>query len=104
MHGRSRLSLLVPGLSLLLLVGCARLPEERVEHRAAGTAGTVPVAVLEDSVSVPSDWGDLVAVTHHETYPAAYLWLQADDGTIRMVTYDYNRAVFWPRAVVLRRR
>lgn len=105
MHYGSRSILLVPGLSLLLLVACARLPAEgeQAQRRVAGTAGTVSVAILGDSVSVPSEWGELVAVSHHDTYPAAYLWLQAADGTIRMVTYDFNRAVFWQQAVVLRR-
>lgn len=102
MSGRLRIVFLG---GLVFLASCARLHEAEpaLEWRAMGTPGTVPVGPLGDSLSVPSEWGALVGVSQHGRYPATRLWLQDEDGTIRMLTYDHPRSVLWQRALVFRR-
>ena len=104
MRSRWRASITLVGV-LGVLASCTRIAEEEEGpfRRTPGTPGAVPIEALGDSVSVPSAWGDLIAVSDYDSYPASLLWLQDEDGTIRIVTYDHNRAGFWRYAMVLRR-
>ena len=81
------------GVRLLVLVvllttwSCGRLPP-RV--RAGGT-GTLALAVLPDSVSVPRAWGNLVSVTVNPAFTnVELLWFQDAEGTIRKAVFDLS--------------
>jgi len=81
------------GVRLLVLVillttwSCRRLPA----RAQAGGTGTVALAVLPDSVSVPRAWGNLVSVTVNPAFTnVELLWFQDAEGTIRKAVFDVS--------------
>ena len=83
---------------VLLSFSCARLPESERSLEA----GMLPVEDLDDEQSVPTEFGQLVAVSESPG-PSTRLWFQDEEGTIRLVLYDNYAARFAPQARVIRR-
>ena len=69
----------------LISVACEPLPEADAgrESRPPGTPGTVPVELLDDSLSVPAGWGDLVAIHPLDDYPAMSLIIRRPQSGIQ---------------------
>ena len=81
-----------------LSVSCTRLARE-------DTGGKLPVVLLDDSLSVSSEWGNLIGVSNHPTLePWATLWFQDRQGTIRLVGYNTRTLVLGNEAQVIHRR
>ena len=81
---------------VLLAVSCARLPR--------GEEGDMPRDKLTQIHSIPAEWGDLIAVTRHVTYPRVHrLWFQDEDGNIRVIGYDGAAERFSGAAMLIRR-
>jgi hypothetical protein len=73
------LTLVVIGLS------CAKIPEWE-------TPGEGVVEELKDTGAIPSQWGNVIAVTNIPTFKYQFqLWLQDEDGIIRLVNYSLSR-------------
>ena len=86
---------------IVLSVSCARLPDTA---GAVQEPGMIPVQMLEDQQSVPTEWGKLVAVTNNPAGPSTRLWYQSEDGTIRMVSFHNPTALLKLRVRVIQRR
>ena len=100
MIGQLRKYLVFPGL-VALSVSCTKLLREGASEAAGGLA----VESLEDEVSVPSEWGNLVDVTQHPSLnQITLLWFQDDEGTIRVVGYKSRKKQFLTDATVIHRR
>jgi hypothetical protein len=88
-------------LALLLAAAasaCTRLPE-------AVRTGAFAVDTLPDSTSVPSSWGNLVAVTVNPAFTEAFqLWFQDPAGRVHLVVYDIHKVRLSPGAIVITRR
>jgi hypothetical protein len=92
--------LLVPVI-LLATWSCGRLPG----RAQAGRPGTVAIAVLPDSISVPAAWGNLVSVTVNPAFTnVELLWFQDAQGTIRKVVFDVYAQRLHQAATLIPRR
>ena len=85
---------------VVLSVSCERLPDSAAV--VVEEPGMIPVEMLEDQQSVPTEWGKLVAVSTG-TGPTTRLWFQDEEGTVRMVNYNNVTSLIKPRVRVLRR-
>ncbi len=86
---------------VVLSVSCERLPDSAAV--VVEEPGMIPVEMLEDQQSVPTEWGKLVAVSTG-TGPTTRLWFQDEEGTIRRVRFN-NRTRRLERIVrVIQRR
>ena len=95
MFWRFRKHLIFLGLVLLSL-SCTRLPQD--------TGTRVAVELLPDGVSIPAAWGDLVGVSNHpQLVQITQLWLQNEEGTIRIVWYNARTFQLALEARVIRR-
>ena len=64
----------------------------------------MPRDKLTEIHSIPAEWGDLIAVTRHATFPRAHrLWFQDEDGNIRVIVYDGAAERSNGTAMVIRR-
>lgn len=64
----------------------------------------LPPAPLKDRLTLPMEFGDLVAVTIDESRPdLAILWFQKPDKSIVIVFMDYNRGQFRERTFTIPR-
>ncbi len=100
MIGQLRKYLVFPGL-VALSVSCTKLPREGASEAAGGLA----VESLEDEVSVPSEWGNLIDVIQHPSLEQiTWLWFQDDEGTIRVVRYNTRTTRLSTEAQVIHRR
>jgi len=102
MIGQLRTYLVFLGLGLVALsVSCTRLPQDGAPRAAGGLA----VESLEDEVSVPSEWGNLIDVTQHPSLEQiTWLWFQDDEGSIRVVWYNVRTMRLATEATVIHRR
>lgn len=92
--------LLVPVI-LLATWSCERLPGKA----QAGRPGTVAIAVLPDSISVPAAWGNLVSVTVNPAFTnVELLWFQDAQGTIHKVVFDVYTQRLHRAATLIARR
>ncbi len=91
--------LLLIGLPIVAL-GCARLPEQA----APGDGGAIAAEQLVDIVSIPSEWGSLIAVLAQPESTLRKLWLQDDTGTIRIVTFNERTQQLSTTVGVIRRQ
>ena len=81
--------------------GCTRLPPER----QPGMRGSLPVESLDDSLTIPAEWGTLAAVENHPSAPNhTRLWFEDEEGTIRLVWYNSVNSQLLTQAAVIRRR
>ena len=85
---------------VVLSVSCERLPDSAAV--VVEEPGMIPVEMLEDQQSVPTEWGKLVAVSTG-TGPTTRLWFQDEEGTVRMVNYNNLTSLIKPRVRVIRR-
>ena len=83
---------------VLLSFSCARLPESGRSPQA----GMLPVEMLDDEHSVPTEFGQLVAVSES---PGRHtrLWFQNEEGIIHMVAFNNSTARLARRAWVIGR-
>lgn len=73
------LTLTVPGMS------CTKIQEWE-------TPGEGVVEELKDTETIPSQWGNLIAVTNLPAFKYQFqLWLQDEDGRVRLVNYSLSR-------------
>ena len=84
---------------VLLSFSCARLDESGRSLQA----GMLPVEMLDDEQSVPTEFGQLVAVSESPSANTR-LWFQDAEGTIRMVTFNNITARLDPQAWVIPRK
>ncbi len=85
---------------VLLSFSCARLPESARSLQP----GMLPVEMLDDEQSVPTEFGQLVAVSESPSGRNTRLWFQDEEGTIRRVRFN-NRTRRLERIVrVIQRR
>ena len=84
---------------VVLSVSFARLPDTA---GAVEEPGMVPVQMLEDQRSVPTEWGKLVAVDLSNT--GSRLWFQDEEGTIRRVHYNNRTRRLEQTVRVIQRR
>ncbi len=84
---------------VLLSFSCARLDESGRSLEA----GMLPVEMLDDEQSVPTEFGQLVAVSESPTGPSTRLWFQDEEGIIRMVAFNNSTARLAPQAWVIGR-
>ncbi len=84
---------------VLLSFSCARLPESGRPLEA----GALPVEDLDDEQSVPTEFGQLVAVSESPSGRFTQLWFQDDGGIIRMVGFNNTTARLFPQASVIGR-
>jgi hypothetical protein len=86
---------------LMATWSCARLPG----RAQAGRPGTVAIAVLPDSISVPAAWGNLVSVTVNPAFTnVELLWFQDAQGTIHKVVFDVDAQRLHHTATLIPRR
>ena len=83
---------------VLLSFSCARLPESGRSPQA----GMLPVEMLDDEQSVPTEFGQLVAVSESPGR-STRLWFQDEEGIIRLVSFNNVTARLAPQASVIRR-
>jgi hypothetical protein len=99
MTGKTLVCLSVSAL-LLTSLSCAKLPE-----KPAKEDGTVVLAKLAQSDAVPAEWGEAFAVSSDANNPNwLQLWFRADDGTVRMVSYNLRTNILEDDAVIFQRR
>ena len=84
---------------VLLSFSCARLPESGRPPEA----GMLPVEMLVDEQSVPTEFGQLVAVSESPSGRFTQLWFQDEEGIIRMVAFNNTTARLFPQALVIGR-
>ena len=84
---------------VLLSFSCARLPESGRSPQA----GMLPVEMLDNEQSVPTAYGQLVAVSESPAGQHTRLWFQDEEGTIRVVAFNNSTARLAPQAWVIRR-
>ena len=78
--------------------GCTRLPPER----QPGMRGSLPVESLDDSLTIPAEWGTLAAVDHDPSDRAhTRLWFEDEEGTIRLVAYNRHGSRLQTRVAVM---
>jgi hypothetical protein len=87
---------------VLMLVGlvpsCAKMPEWE-------TPGQGAVEEFKDTTAIPSQWGKLVAVTNAPAFQYEFqLWLQDEEGRVRLVNYDLRKNRLMPTVRVINRR
>ena len=83
---------------VVLSASCARLPESGRPPEA----GMLAVEMLDDQQSVPTAFGQLVAVSESPSNNTR-LWFLDEEGTIRMVLFNNNTARVAPQAWVIGR-
>jgi hypothetical protein len=92
---------LVVTVTLVANWSCARLPG----RAQAGRPGTIGIAVLPDSISVPAAWGNLVSVTVNPAFTnVELLWFQDGQGTIHKVVFDVDAQRLNHTATLIPRR
>ncbi len=84
---------------VLLSFSCARLDESGRSLEA----GMLPVEMLDDEQSVPTEFGQLVAVSESPSGRHTRLWFQDEEGIIRIVRFDNVTARLALRAAVIGR-
>ena len=99
MTGKTLVCLSVSAL-LLISLSCAKLP-----GKPAKEDGTVELLKLAHQDAIPADWGEAFAVSSDANNPNwLQLWFRADDGTVRMASYNLRTNVLEDDAVVFPRR
>ncbi len=73
---------------VLLSFSCARLPESGRTPQA----GMLPFEELDNEQSVPTEFGQLVAVSESPSGRHTRLWFQNEEGIIRIVAFDNSTA------------
>ena len=84
---------------VLLSFSCTRLPESGGSLQA----GMLPAEMLDDEQSVPTEFGQLVAVSESPSGRFTQLWFQDEEGIIRMVAFNNTTARLFPQALVIGR-
>ena len=84
---------------VLLSFSCARLDESGGSLQA----GRLPVEMLDDEQSVPTDFGQLVAVSESPTGRYTRLWFQDEEGVIHIVRFENATARLRPGVQTIRR-
>ena len=87
---------------VLMLVGlipsCAKMPEWE-------TPGKGAIEELKDTAGIPSQWGKVMAVTNVPAFQYEFqLWLQDEEGRVRLVNYDLRTNSLLPNVRVINRR
>ncbi len=77
---------------------CTRLPPESLP----GMPGSVADQRLDDSLSIPAEWGTLAGVDNDPTFTR--LWFEDEEGTIRLVAYNHYFSRLRMTVAVIRRR
>jgi hypothetical protein len=90
------------GLSLVVfLFSCTKLPEAKgpIIIRDFG------METFKLGDTIPLKWGNLIAVTNSEQYPAwTWWWFQDKEGNIYMAQYNMQRNVFAAEYKFMKRR
>jgi hypothetical protein len=86
--------------TLLVGLSCAKLPE-----KPAKEDGTVVLVELAHQDAIPADWGEAFAVSSDANNPNwLQLWFRAEDGTVRMASYNLRTNILEDDAVIFQRR
>ena len=88
---------------VLGLVACAAACTRLAPGSQPGLSGSVPAEILDDSLTIPVEWGTLMAV-HPAPPNHTRLWFEDEAGTIRLVAYNLRNASFMKTVAVIRRR
>ena len=100
MRGQPLNTVMVLGL-VACAAACTRLPPESLP----GMPGSLPVEILDDALTIPAGWGTLAAVSSDPiSTNITRLWVEDEEGTIRLVSYNNRTSRFHHEAVVIRRR
>jgi len=90
-------------LIVLLLLSCAKLPEAPTVP--TGKEGGLKMEVLPLGNTIPLQWGDLIAVSNVNQYPAwIQLWFKDKEGNVYMVPYDIEANRFQTNYRYFKRR
>ena len=84
---------------VLLSFSCARLDESGRQPEV----GTLATEMLDDEQSVPTEFGQLVAVSESPSGRHTRLWFQDEEGVIRLVNFNNVRGRFGLGVRVIRR-
>jgi hypothetical protein len=92
-------------ITFLLVLAClavASCSDRTPQALPAGPLVRDQNVVLEDSI--PTEYGDLIAVTTTDVYPNfAQLWFQKEDGSVVTVFLDFKRGLMEKHALVIPR-
>ena len=97
MRGQPLNTVMVLGL-VVCAASCTRLPPESLP----GMPGSVALQSLDDSLSIPAEWGTLAGVDNDPTFTR--LWFEDEEGTIRLVAYNHYFSHLRMTVAVIRRR
>ena len=91
------------GTFIMILVvfqlSCTKLRPKPTEE------GTLPVTSLNQTNSIPSDWGKLISTTISPDFTyLVLLWFQDEKGDIHLASYDMRKNKLLPDAIVIRRQ
>jgi hypothetical protein len=87
---------------LLATSSCTRLSDLAWARQRKGP---ITLEALQDSIAVPSAWGNLVSVTPNAAVAnTVHLWFQDAQGNVRAVTYDAKWERLWVNVVLIGRR
>ena len=100
MRGQPLNTVMVLGL-VACAAACTRLPPES----QPGMPGSLPVETLDDLLTIPAEWGTLAAVSNDPlSTNITRLWVEDEEGTVRLVFYNNLTSRFHHQAGVIRRR
>jgi hypothetical protein len=84
MSFKSFIYLIIGFFLVVSLQSCTKLPEP----------GNVGMEVMKLGNSIPSSWGNLIAVTNAHDSPYVQLWFQDKEGTVYTIVYDDGKNKF----------
>ena len=90
------------GTTIVILVvfqlSCTKLEQKPAKE------GALPTISLNQTNSIPSDWGKLISTTVSPDSPGlVLLWFQDEKGDIHLASYDMRQNRLSPDAAVIRR-
>ena len=87
-------------LLLAVLCSCAPLPGSDVDESV-----TLPMIQLDDTYTIPAEWGSLAAVSNSSKFPDVFqLWFENEAGEIHLVVFNNeSRALLTTSRVIARR-
>jgi hypothetical protein len=89
--------------TILMILVVFQLSCTKLEQKPA-KEGALPIISLNQTNSIPSDWGKLISTTISPDSPRlVLLWFQDEKGDIHLASYDMRQNKLSPDAAVIRR-
>ncbi len=90
--------------TIIMILVVFQLSCTKLQQEPAQKEGALPILRLDQTNSIPSDWGKLISTTISPDMPrVVLLWFQDEKGDIHLASYNMRQNKISPNAVVIRR-